>query len=57
MHRILGTELNPLAALAAAHGTVSNEEITALRTHRTALEKALSQGRLRVDALRIGVIW
>ncbi len=56
MHRILGTELNRLEALAAAHGTVSGEEITALQSHQTALEKALSQGRLRVDALRVGVI-
>ena len=56
MHRILGTELKRLESLAATHGTVSNEEITALQSHQTALEKALSQGRLRVDALRIGVI-
>ncbi len=56
MHRILGTELNRLEALAAAHGTVNNEEITALQSHQTALKKALVQARLRVDALRVGVI-
>ena len=56
MHRILGTELNRLKALAAGHGTVSGEEITALRSQETALEKSLSQARLRVDALRVGVI-
>jgi ATP-dependent helicase HepA len=56
VHRILGTELKRLESLAATHGTVSNEEITALQSHQTALEKALGQARLRVDALRIGII-
>ena len=56
MHRTLGSELARLHDLATRHGHVSEEEITALQSQQTTLENALSQARLRVDAVRIAVV-
>lgn len=56
MHRTLGPELDRLQALAQLHGHVDPGEITTLEAQRLALEQALMAARLRVDAVRIGIV-
>ena len=56
MHSTLGAELDRLSDLATRHGLVGPGEIAALQSQQAALQKALSTARLRVDAVRIGVI-
>jgi ATP-dependent helicase HepA len=53
MRQTLDNELTRLEALAQRNPSVREDEITALRDERQALDQAIEGTRLRLDAVRV----
>ncbi|MCM2132181.1 RNA polymerase-associated protein RapA [Larsenimonas rhizosphaerae] len=49
----MDTELDRLTALAARHGSVPEAELSLLRDEKAQLDDAITQSRLRLDAVRV----